>query len=123
MSSNSSAAWFDTCEKGGAIPGSDSPALPILTTINSSSNAVTKINAPLPGCGYSVAVHGTLVWVDDGNNVYALNSETDKVLQADPLSNNAPYDISVDGTDAWVVNDQGGTSGNGNVTKIAEASK
>jgi DNA-binding beta-propeller fold protein YncE len=125
---SSDAAWFNGCGKGGAIPGSDSPLLPVVTTINASSGKVTNFRGPLPGCGYSVAVDGTDVWVDEGNNVYEMDSGSGKVLQSDVLGgnlfalDNGYFVICVDGTDAWVANNQGGASGNGYVTKIAEAS-
>jgi hypothetical protein len=129
IASNTSGAWFVGCGQG-AIPGADTQPLPILIAINASSVGATKINGPLPGCGYSVAVNGTGVWVDNGNNVYELDSVSGKVLQSDILGNNTsfnlnsgPFEICVDGTDAWVSNFQGGTSGKGFITKIAESSK
>jgi Fibronectin type III domain len=125
---SSDAAWFNGCGKGGAIPGSDSPLLPIVTTINASSGKATSYKGPLPGCGYSVAVDGTDVWVDEGNNVYEMDSGSGKIMQSDVLGgnlfalDNGYFVMCVDGTDAWIANNQGGASGNGYVTKIAEAS-
>jgi hypothetical protein len=114
--------WVTGNGEGLAISGSDSLIFPILAKINISSGAVSKVNGPLSGNGVSVTLDGSNLWVNNYQYVYELNAFTGKVLLCDTASLNTPYGISLDGTYLWVVNNAGGASGTGSITRIGEAS-
>lgn len=123
IATNGTKVWVTSDEEGLAIPGSNSQTLPVLSVIDTSGDAVSKVNGPLANSGVATTFDGSNAWIDNYSYVYEWSPSSGKYLQVDTTDLDEPWGIAADGTNVWVANYTGGTSGNGFITQIAETSR
>jgi DNA-binding beta-propeller fold protein YncE len=126
LATNGKEVWVASSNTGLALTGTTA-YLPLVATINTSTDAVSATYGPLPGDSRWIAFDGTNVWFLPetgltGSYLYEENAATGKVLQVDTDGLVNATELAADGKYVWITDSASGTN-QGSVEKISEASK